>query len=198
MYVIIFSKPGHSEFLTNFINRVFPNTNSLTLAKNYPIEYKLIKDRKIVTVGTQSGKKRHYSFNGNEELKLAFELKCDIFNDWGKLDSNDFEIHSYRYDEKLDTLLKKKNDLIVDSLIVDEKGYRIFISNIDNISDRFNIYNITCLPDTFPKWIYDHSTLPNGNQAVKTVLLQQFFEDLTRTVVDKNILFSFNFILEKK
>ncbi len=198
LYVIIFSKTGHSEFLTNLINRVFPNTNSLTLAKNYPIGYKLIKDRKIVTVGTQSGKKHHYSFKDHEELKLAFELKCDIFNDWGKLDSNDFEIHSYRYDEKLDTLIKKKNELIVDSLIVDEKGYRIFISNIDNISDRFNIYNITCLPDTFPKWIYDYSTLPNGNQAVKTVLLQQFFEDLTRTVVDKNILFSFNFILEKK
>lgn len=198
LYVILLGKPEHSEFIITLINKVFPNTNSLTLAKNYPIEYKLIKDRKIVSVGIQSSKKHHYSFDDKKELKIAFDINCNIFDNWGNLDENDFEIHSYRYDEKLDTLIKKKNELLIDSLLKNEKGYSIYLSANDNINYRFNVYNITCLPDNLPQWIYNYSTVPGGNQATKTVLLEQFFEDLLRPVINKNILFSFNFILEKK
>lgn len=194
IYIIMIGRYKNAKFIEELADNLLNDFNTITLTKKIPINSEIITLNN--TLSKTNIKKSHFKVK-KTPFNISIIIESPLFNDWNNFTNADFYISSYYYYR--DSLFEKLPEIEIDSLQKGEK-LKIYISSKKDLEYEFNIYNIQCIPRSFPEWIdslnTDNVTDPLS-QSNKTIWLKRFFEDLFRPVVDKLVLFEKIIIIEK-
>lgn len=197
IFIILFGRYPHINFMGDFIEKTFNYKNSITLSKDIPLKFDFIKKHSENKI-TFANKKENHFYAKEDNFRMLLNLSFPrIFN---LEDYNDLNFDILAFELYQDSLIRKHPELKIDSIKqnFNDRNISLYLSSIDNIKEAKNIYKFGILPANLPEWVKNYSALPTQSQSNKTVYLYQFFEDIFRPVNEKNYLFTFYFILEKK
>ncbi len=198
IYILIFGKSHHLNFISDFVTNTFNYQNKITLSKDIFVIPILDKRFSAGNVSLANQKENHFYVN-REKFNFCVQLKIPDLYEIDSFTVANFDIKALKLKRKSE-LYQKNPEIRIDSIQIYKNDNRLllYFSNIEPLSDRVSIFKIGFLPIELPKWIHNYSILPKNDQSTKTVYLKEFFEDVFRPVKYKNCLFTSYFILEKK
>jgi len=176
LYAIAIGERKHANFIEKVLRKGMPWDNSLTLSNKTPVDWKIFRSNKEITSPDEIKMDQRDSLH----IKLRIVGPCIFeWRNWSK-DEIQSELFSYK-DPKF--ILENGNFEVRNILTTNDTcTITLFIKDINPSPHK--LFCVFLRPNRVPDWISSQSCAPNGDQAKKTVKLEEFIKDIISPITN--------------
>ncbi len=191
IYAICIASKKYASFIENLLKNIMPWENSLTLVTQHIGNWKIIRANKNTYIYGN-----RLLIDCSNDLRFRIKIISPSLLEWGEWSKDEIFVDTYYFE---DTSFKKYNqDIIVDDVYT-QKDTLYFSIYANKILAKSNLaWNISLIPKSLPSWIIEQTCKPADNQTDKTLMLQEFVQDIINPISKPFKLSTFNVLIKCK